>query len=246
MSKQLALTVSTKAFYEGAGLAQLMKGISNHVKQLFGTGVSIKKIINIQMFAIRYFYHKLFTGFQHLGWGVTFGKNVSIRRAQYISLGDKVYLDNNVVLQLPGVHIRYGLQRPKLIIEDKVTVGLNSMISAAKLIHIKKNVLIAQNCFIGDHDHEYKDINVPIRYQGLKNVKPVIIEDGAWIGANVTICSGVTIGKNSVIGANSVVTKDIPNYSVAVGVPAKIIKKYDTKTKTWKKLKATSRNQDTY
>lgn len=237
MNKWLVLTMSNPAHYEGIGLTQPVKSTLNQVKQLLEAEISLEKIMSIQMFGIRYLYHKLFTRFYYLGWKVAFGKNVSIRRAQYIHIGNKVYLDNNVVLQLPGEHIKHGLEKPKLRIEDRVTVGLGTMISAAKLVHIEKNVLIAQHCFIGDHNHAYEDIDVPIRDQGLKKVEPVIVKEGAWIGANVTISSGVTIGKNSVIGANSVVTKNIPDYSVAVGVPARVIKKYNPKTKNWEKTK---------
>lgn len=186
------------------------------------------------IFGLRYIYFRLFYRFYHLGWPVGFGKGVSIRNARFISLGNNVFLDNNAVLQLSEEHLKYGSQKPKVEIEDKVTIGLGTMISAAKHILIKKNVLISQHCFIGDHDHEYKDINTPIRFQGLRNVKPVVIDEGAWIGANVTVCSGVTIGRNSVVGANSVVKNDVPDYAVAVGTPAKIIKRYDHKTKQWK------------
>lgn len=55
--------------------------------------------------------------------------------------------------------------------------------------------------------------------------KPIVIEDDVWIAARVNVMAGVTIGKGSVIGAGSVVTKDIPPYSIAVGTPAKVIKK---------------------
>ena len=65
--------------------------------------------------------------------------------------------------------------------------------------------------------------------------KPVIIGEGSWIGENVCII-GASVGKHCVIGANAVVTKDIPDYCVAVGTPAKIIKKYDTKIKKWIKV----------
>lgn len=187
------------------------------------------------IFGLRYLFHYFFSRFHHLGWPVGFGTNVAIRQGQYISLGNHVSLDNNVILQLPQEHLDYGVKKPKLKIEDKVTVGAGTMISAAKSIRIKKNVLVSQHCFIGDHDHEYQDVKKPIRDQGLKNVKPIVIKQGAWIGANTTICSGVTIGKNAVIGANSVVKTDIPNYSVAVGVPAKVIKRYNFKTQKWEK-----------
>jgi len=194
--------------------------------------------MTIFIFGLRYLYHLIFSRFHHLGRRVGFGSNVAIRNARYISLGNNVYLDNNAILQVPEEHAEYGSHKPKLEIEDKVTVGSTTMISAVKSIQIKKNVLISQHCFIGDHNHEYKDTSTPIRYQGLTNIAPIVIDEGAWIGANVTVASGVRIGKNSVIGANSVVTHDIPAFSVAVGLPARVIKKYNPKTKKWERVKS--------
>lgn len=84
-------------------------------------------------------------------------------------------------------------------------------------------------------------INKPIISQGALDIKnnghnTLKIGDGSWIGTHVAIIGDVHIGKNCVIGANSVVTKDIPDYSVAVGIPAKIIKQYNFTTNSWEKI----------
>jgi acetyltransferase-like isoleucine patch superfamily enzyme len=71
----------------------------------------------------------------------------------------------------------------------------------------------------------------------LKQPGPVIIEDEVWIGNGACILPNVTIGKHSIIGSNAVVTKDIPPYCVAAGVPAKIIKQYNPQTEKWEKVK---------
>lgn len=197
---------------------------------------SISLLFSKGILAFRYFYHLLFSDFYHLGARVTFSQGVTIYNGKYIFLGDRVYLDKNVTLKFLEEFISYGYKRPNLKIEDAVTIGAGTIIAAAKFIHIKKNVLIAPHCLITDHDHEYRDITVPIRDQGYKNVKKIVIEEGTWIGTNSTICSGVTIGKNSVVGANSAVTKDIPDFSLAVGVPAKVVKRFNTVTKTWEKI----------
>ena len=68
------------------------------------------------------------------------------------------------------------------------------------------------------------DINTPIKEQDISIVSPVVIGEGSWLGENVCVC-GASIGKHCVIGANSVVTNDIPDYCVAVGAPARVIKK---------------------
>ncbi len=124
---------------------------------------------------------------------------------------------------------------PSLTIDKKTTIADHIHIIALKSILIEKNVLIASKVYITDNLHEYKDITMPIKDQPLKYTGNVIIGEESWIGENVCII-GAKIGKHCVIGANSVVTKDIPDYSVAVGVPAKIIKKYNFETGKWEKV----------
>jgi acetyltransferase-like isoleucine patch superfamily enzyme len=90
-------------------------------------------------------------------------------------------------------------------------------------VYIGENVMIAPNVVIIAFNHGFEDIELPMVSQ--KNSEaPVIIEDNVWIASNCTIGKGVKIGKGSIIGANSFVNKSIPPYSIAGGVPAKIIK----------------------
>ena len=104
------------------------------------------------------------------------------------------------------------------------------------LIKIGKNILIGRNCFIGDNIHGYENVDMPIIEQPLSEGDKVIIEDDCWIGTGVCILPNVRIGKHCVIGANSVVTKNILPYTVAVGVPAKVIKKFIFDGKRWLKI----------
>ena len=89
---------------------------------------------------------------------------------------------------------------------------------------------------IVDHSHQYENVEVPVKLQEVSEGGPVRIERDCWIGANVFVFPNVTIGRHSVIGANSVVKQDIPPYSVAVGAPAKVIKRYDFNRGEWVKL----------
>jgi acetyltransferase-like isoleucine patch superfamily enzyme len=98
------------------------------------------------------------------------------------------------------------------------------VISALRHVCLEENVLLARNVYIADHTHKYSQRDQPILAQGVEKVKPVVIKRGAWLGQNVVVCPGVTIGAGSVIGANSVVNQDIPDFSVAVGSPARIVK----------------------
>ena len=89
---------------------------------------------------------------------------------------------------------------------------------------LEDDVLIARNVYISDHIHKYDDTSEAILNQGVDKIAPVLIKRGVWLGQNVVVCPGVTIGQGSVIGANAVVTRDIAEFSVAAGVPARVIK----------------------
>lgn len=85
--------------------------------------------------------------------------------------------------------------------------------------------MMGPDCIIYTSTHKHDKIDIPIGKQGMTGVNQVVIGDGVWIGTRVIIMPGVTIGKGSIIGAGAVVTKDIPENVIAVGVPAQVIKK---------------------
>ena len=91
-------------------------------------------------------------------------------------------------------------------------------------INIGKDVMMGTNCIIYTVNHKFDDTDIPMRQQGNQPKKPVVIGDDVWIGGRVTILPGVHIGKGAVIGAGSVVTKDVPEFAVVGGNPARIIK----------------------
>lgn len=118
-------------------------------------------------------------------------------------------------------------------IGDKTIIGIGNVIIGP--VSIGNNVMLAQNIVVSGLNHGYEDVNIPPALQRV-NVQQIIISDDVWIGANSVITAGVTIGKHSVIGAGSVVTKDVPEFCIAVGNPAKIIKKYDFVDHIWKRV----------
>ena len=124
----------------------------------------------------------------------------------------------------------------KLIINEGVDIGQGCHIIACDKLVIEKDVTISSYVFISDCHHKYEDIETNIMKQPL-DVRPVQIGEGCLIGRGVAILAGASVGKHSVIGANSVVTSTIPDYSVAVGIPAKVIKKYNFETKKWEIIK---------
>lgn len=123
-----------------------------------------------------------------------------------------------------------------LSIGEKTVIGHMAHIVGLSGVNIGKSVLMADKVFISDCTHEYEDITRPIGEQTVKTIKKISIGDEAWIGENVCVL-GASVGKHSVIGSNSVVTKDIPDYSVASGIPARVIKQYDFDQKCWVKVK---------
>ena len=117
-------------------------------------------------------------------------------------------------------------------IGDNTLIGMNNVIIGP--VNIGNNVIFAQNIVASGLNHEYRDPETPIRFQPVTTAT-ITVEDDCWIAANTVLTAGITIGRHSVIGAGSVVTKDIPPYSVAVGNPAKVLKRYDPAVKEWVK-----------
>lgn len=117
-------------------------------------------------------------------------------------------------------------------------IGDHSFIGAGNVIigpvEIGNRVMTAQNVVISGMNHSYEDIDTPPTLQKV-STNPIKIHDNVWIGANSVILPGITIGRHSVVGAGSVVTKSLPEYSVAVGNPAKVVKQYNPETGVWEK-----------
>ena len=137
----------------------------------------------------------------------------------------------------------YGTSHEKsLVFGNNVQINDFVHIAALDSVKIGNNVLIASKVFITDLEHgsyrgnEYDSVPDSIVKDRPLSSKPVFIKDNVWIGEYVSVLPGVTIGENSIIGANSVVTKNIPANSIAVGSPAKIIKKYNFETSRWEKI----------
>jgi len=168
-------------------------------------------------------------------------KNVRFYAPQRIYLGNRVFIGEGSFIDAahPGseiqikdaAHISQGVilraVQGKIIINEMVSVGTRSVIYGADDVEIGRYSLLSNCVELMSGNHVYKDPATPIRFQGRETGKISIGED-VWLGAYVIVLPGVTIGKGSVIGAGAVVTKDIPPYSVAIGVPARIVKKRES------------------
>jgi len=131
----------------------------------------------------------------------------------------------------------------KLVIGPYAGIGMGASISAARKVVIGEHVLLARNVYIADHAHAFENIERPIMHQGINGIAPVSIGRNTWLGQNVVVLPGATIGEHCVIGANSVVNSSIPDFSVAVGAPARVIKRYNHEAAAWERVKQESRKE---
>jgi acetyltransferase-like isoleucine patch superfamily enzyme len=156
-------------------------------------------------------------------YGGSVGKNVKIfegvkmalKKGCPITIGDDVSLEKGVVISTS--------ERGKISIGNNVYVGEYSLITSNEEIEIGDNVQISPHNDIVDFNHIYQNRSIHVNQQGI-TAKKITIHEDVWIGSGCKILKGVTIGKGAVIGAGSVVTKDIPSFHVAVGIPARAIK----------------------
>lgn len=169
--------------------------------------------------------------FKELGAFSFINSPLRIDGARNISIGDKVIIQYKTWLASMPLT---GTSDPILEIGNGTAIGNFNHIYATKKIIIGENVLTADKVYISDNLHGFENPFIPIIKQQIVQKNEVIIGEGTWLGENVCVI-GTSIGKNCVIGANSIVTKNIPDYCVAVGSPAKIIKKYNFNSNSWEK-----------
>jgi acetyltransferase-like isoleucine patch superfamily enzyme len=121
----------------------------------------------------------------------------------------------------------------RLRIGDGTVIHPFVHIGAAKSVEIGRGVLFASHVYVTDHDHDISDPNEPPISNGRTLVAPVRICDYVWLGERVSVLKGVTIGERSVIGAGAIVTRDVPAYSIAVGAPARVVRRWDHDRRSW-------------
>lgn len=158
-------------------------------------------------------------GCKYIQWGINFTTGVGCRLEAYP-------INNSIVLK----------------IGNDVQINDYVHITAMQEVSIGDNVLMASRIYISDSTHgsysgDINDSSPEIAPQKRPySIKKVIIENNVWIGEGVSILPGVTIGSGTIVGANSVVTKSLPSNVIAVGIPAKPIKKYNFETKKWEAI----------
>ena len=172
---------------------------------------------------------------------IKFKKTHKIRGISHIQIGKNFYAGNNLWLEAITC---YGDQNfdPLIKIYDNVSLSTYVHIACTHRVEIGHDVLVGSNVLITDHNHGYYDFFHPARHESphIPPTERMLTEDGyvtigdkVWIGNMVSILPNTKIGNGSVIGCNSVVKGEISPYSIAVGNPAKVIKKYDFDKKMW-------------
>ncbi|WP_284676535.1 acyltransferase [Vibrio sinus] len=145
----------------------------------------------------------------------SFGGGVSKRMRQFLIKRFVTFCGENVNPE------------PNAIFSRNLSIGRNSGIGPNSRVYgdisIGEDVMMGPDVVILTKHYETKDVTRSMMFQGFKEERPVVIKDDVWIGTRAIIMPGVTIGRGSIVGAGAVVTKDVPEYSIVGGVPAKVI-----------------------
>lgn len=158
---------------------------------------------------------------------VSVGENLSVERVPYILGHADIKIGNNVTIsgQLNIISGRFN-DTPELIIGDDVFIGHNTLISVNKRVEIRDHASIAGGCRIADSDGHSSEWEKRAEDADLtdEEIRPVIIGEHVWIGANAQVLKGITIGDRAIVGAGSVVISDVPPDTLAMGSPARKVK----------------------
>ncbi len=176
-----------------------------------------------------------------VGKDVVFGRNITLRHPKKIKIGNGVIIDDNCMIDAKGVDnegitIEDGVfigrnciiycKNGDIHLEENVNVSHNCEIFSSNKLRLCKNTLISAYCYLmsgGYYDYENTQVKM-IDQDGLDSKGELVIGSNCWIGAGVVILDNASVGDNSVIGAGAVVTKQVPENSLAVGIPAKVVK----------------------
>jgi acetyltransferase-like isoleucine patch superfamily enzyme len=172
------------------------------------------------------------------GRNLVFGAGVTLRHPRRIQLGDNVVIDADAVLDAkgtedPGIRVGGGVvigrscvlscKGGRIELGESVNLGLSCVLLSESEVRVGDNCIFAAHCYlVAGGNHDFSRVDVPIIQQPSLSRGGIRIEPNVWLGARVTVLDGVTIGHDSVVGAGAVVTRDLPPYSVAVGVPARV------------------------
>lgn len=167
-------------------------------------------------------------GFSAVGKRVSYGASLAFAGKQSMVVGDQVLFGRFARIEAigegDGIKLRIG---------NRSRIGPYAHIGAALSLTIGEGVGVATGVLIIDHDHDFRDPRKGYYNTGYLLASPIVIHDNAWIGERAIVLKGVTIGKGAIIGAGALVNRDVPEYSIAVGVPAKVVRRFDFDAGQW-------------
>jgi acetyltransferase-like isoleucine patch superfamily enzyme len=171
------------------------------------------------------------------GRNVVFGQNVVLRHPRKIRIADNVVIDDNCLLDAkgdsnqgisigPGVFIGrntiLSCKNGDIAIEEGANIGFNCEVFSASNVRVGRGTLLAAYCYLIGGDHDFSDPTVSVLEQTRRS-HGIVVGAGAWLGAGAKVLDGVTVGDGAIVGAGAVVRHAVPDNSVAVGVPARVV-----------------------
>ena len=219
----------------------------NSLEQVFGVGLlpilsKTRTFLNSSFLEKGEYFEELYWAFKtklvyrrffgQFGSGSRLLDPMRLTNVANMHIGQQVRINKHIFLltvRLPGGPV------PRLSIEDGCIIGHLNHITCVNEVKIGKRVLTADRVHISDNSHTFLNPTVPIRDQGVTSTGKVEIGEGSWIGENASLLS-CTIGKNCVVGANAVVLGNVPDFSVVVGAPARIVRRFDVSSGSWIKV----------
>ena len=173
-----------------------------------------------------------------VGRNVVFGVNVTLRHPHKITIADNVVIDDNCCLDAKGtdntgITIAAGVfvgrntilscKNGDIALDEGANLGFNCEIFSASRVRVGKNVLMAAYTYLVGGDHLYDRVDIPVLQQG-RTARGIDVDDNAWLGTHVVITDGSHVGRDAIVGAGAVVVGEVPEFAIATGIPAKVIR----------------------
>ncbi len=178
--------------------------------------------------------------FKSVGRGVVFGRNITLRHPHKITIGDNVVFDENCLLDAKGCDEGSGIEigdgvmvsrntsiigkYGSIVIGDRANIGTNCLFGSMGRLTVGRNTIFAANCYVGGGMYRMERTDIPVVLQGSYTRGPLTVGDGCWLGAGAVVLDGVTLGRDVILGAGAVACKNLPDFAVAAGVPARVLR----------------------
>lgn len=173
-----------------------------------------------------------------VGRNVVFGVNVTLRHPHKIAIGDNVVIDDGCCLDAKGTDNRgivigsgvfvgrntiLSCKNGDIVIGDNANLGFNCEIFSGSRVRVGRSVLMAAYTYLVGGDHLYDRVDVPVLEQG-RTARGIDVEDNVWLGTHVVVTDGSRVGRDAIVGAGAVVVGEIPAFTIAAGIPAKVLR----------------------